>query len=94
MLIVRKYKYLRRGQLTGFYLFWYGIERFVVEALRADSLMIGSIKIAQIVSIIFVLAGLYFMCIFKYKKEERKDTYYKGKTRYFETDDQEDLYLN
>ena len=94
MLIVRKYKYLRRGQLTGFYLFWYGIERFVVEALRADSLMIGSVKIAQIVSIIFVFAGLYFMCSFKYKKEERKDTYYKGKTRYFETDDQEDLYLN
>ncbi len=94
MLIVRKYKYLRRGQLTGFYLFWYGIERFVVEALRADSLMLGGVKIAQIVSIIFVLAGIYFMCFFKYKKEERKDTYYKGKTRYFETDDQEDLYLN
>ena len=55
MLIVRKYKYLRRGQLTGFYLFWYGIERFVVEALRADSLMIGGVKIAQIVSILFAV---------------------------------------
>jgi prolipoprotein diacylglyceryltransferase len=75
-------------------LFWYGIERFVVEALRADSLMFGGIKVAQIVSIIFVLLGIYFMCFFKYKNEERKDTYYKGKTRYFETDDQEDLYLN
>ena len=32
MIIIRKYKYLRKGQLTGFYLIWYGIERFIVEA--------------------------------------------------------------
>lgn len=31
MLIIRKYKYLKRGQLTGFYLIWYGVARFLIE---------------------------------------------------------------
>ena len=58
MLIVRRCKSLKIGQLTSFYLVWYGIERFCVEALRTDSLMIGPIKIAQVVSIIFIILGI------------------------------------
>lgn len=58
MLIIRKYKYLKRGQLTGFYLFWYGIGRLLIESLRTDSLMLGPIKIAQVVSIIFIITGI------------------------------------
>ena len=30
------------GQVFFLYLIWYGVERFVVEGLRTDSLMIGS----------------------------------------------------
>lgn len=81
MLIIRKYKYLRKGQLTGFYMLWYGIERFIVEALRADSLMLGPVKIAQIISIIFVLAGIYLMFFHRRKSE---DNLYTGKTKIFE----------
>ena len=58
MLIIRKYKYLKRGQLTGFYLFWYGLGRLLIESLRTDSLMLGPIKIAQVVSIIFIITGI------------------------------------
>ncbi len=58
MLIIRKYKYLKRGQLTGFYLFWYGLGRLLIEGLRTDSLMLGPIKIAQVVSIVFIITGI------------------------------------
>lgn len=58
MLIIRKYKYLKRGQLTGFYLFWYGLGRLLIESLRTDSLMLGPIKIAQVVSMVFIITGI------------------------------------
>lgn len=74
MLILRKFKYLKRGQLTGFYLFWYGTGRFFIEAMRMDSLMIGSIKVAQIVSIIFVIVGIFLFVynIFKSSENDKR----------------------
>lgn len=71
LLIIRKYKYLKRGQLTGVYLIWYGIARFIIEALRTDSLMLGPIKVAQLVSVVFVIAGiiLFFYNVVKSTKE-------------------------
>ena len=72
LLIIRKYKYLKRGQLTGFYLTWYGLARFIIEGLRTDSLMLGPLKMAQIVSVIFVIAGitLFFYNVIKSTKEQ------------------------
>ncbi len=58
-----------QGRALGFYLTWYGIERLFVEALRIDSLMIGPIKVAQIVSIIFIIFGIYYLFIYKNKEE-------------------------
>lgn len=58
MLIIRFGKYLKKGNLTAFYLIWYGIIRFIIESLRTDSLMLGSIKMAQLISIIFIISGL------------------------------------
>ena len=58
MLIIRANKYLKRGTLTSFYLMWYGVLRFLIEGLRSDSLMLGPIKMAQIVSLIFAVIGL------------------------------------
>lgn len=70
MLLIRNYKYLKIGQLTGFYLIWYGIIRFIIEAMRIDSLMLGPIKMAQLVSIVFVISGIIiFIKSIKSKKE-------------------------
>ncbi|MBO5121060.1 MAG: prolipoprotein diacylglyceryl transferase [Bacilli bacterium] len=63
MLIIRCGKYLKRGNLTAFYLVWYGILRFLVEGLRTDSLMLGPIKMAQAVSLLFVLIGIIIFII-------------------------------
>lgn len=75
MIIIRKLsKTLKKGQLTGFYLVWYGIARLVIEALRTDSLMLGPIKMAQLVSVIFIGVGIYLF-IRNNKKQDEKYLY-------------------
>lgn len=72
MIIVRKLsKNLKKGQLTGFYLIWYGIARFLIESRRTDSLMLGPLKIAQVVSLAFILIGLFVFTENRSKKEEK-----------------------
>ena len=68
MLILRRRGFMKIGYLTSFYLVWYGIERFFVEGLRTDSLMFLSFKVAQIVSLIMILVGI-FVFIYSLKKK-------------------------
>jgi len=63
LLIFRKRKYNKIGQTTGLYLVWYGIGRFVIESMRTDSLMLGSFKMAQIVSVLFIVIGLVIIVL-------------------------------
>ena len=66
-LILRRTRTIRLGDMTGIYLIWYGIGRFWIEGMRTDSLMIGSIKQNQLISVVLVIAGIAFL-IFKYLK--------------------------
>ena len=50
---------LKKGQVTGIYFILYGIIRFFIESLRQDSLMLGSFKVAQLISILAIIVGLY-----------------------------------
>lgn len=59
LLFVRRIPKLKVGWLTSFYLLWYGSERFIVEGLRQDSLMLGSFKMAQIISILMICGGIF-----------------------------------
>lgn len=60
LLLVRKRPYLKTGQLFGLYCMWYSFGRFFIEGMRQDSLMLGTLKMAQIVSIGMFLVGLFF----------------------------------
>ena len=44
LLIMRRSKYIKVGNLTAIYFMWYGAIRFFIEALRTDSLMLGNFK--------------------------------------------------
>lgn len=77
MVIIRFGKYLKRGNLTAFYLVWYGVLRFLVEGLRTDSLMLGSLKMAQIVSLSFVLIGIIIFLINLRKSKGDENLYRK-----------------
>ena len=57
MLIVRRYKNLKVGHISALYFITYGITRFFIESMRQDSLMLGSFKVAQLVSLGLVIIG-------------------------------------
>lgn len=59
ILIFRRRKYTKNGQTFSFYLIWYGIVRFFIETFRSDSLMIMDFRVAQIISVIMVIVGVF-----------------------------------
>ena len=84
LLIIRRYPYLKKGQLTGFYLIWYSTARYIIEGKRTDSLMLGNIKMAQLVSVIMIIVGIILLIYYKvikkvstfeqlYKEEPKED---------------------
>ncbi|WP_013320733.1 prolipoprotein diacylglyceryl transferase [Gloeothece verrucosa] len=46
------------GTLTLIYLIAYSLGRFWIEGLRTDSLMLGPLRIAQVVSLVGIMAGI------------------------------------
>ena len=46
---------------TGIYLISYGIIRFVLEFLRTDTILIFYLSLAQILSLLFILFGLFII---------------------------------
>lgn len=57
-----------RGKLTATYLIGYGILRFFVEGLRTDSLYWGPLRTAQVISLVFIIAGAILFFISNKKK--------------------------
>ena len=71
LLILRRFKYIKRGQLTCLYMMYYGVGRFFIESMRTDSLMLGGFKMAQIISIaLFIIGLLGFIIIGRKSKFE------------------------
>lgn len=50
--------FARRGEIILSYLTLYSLGRVVIEGFRTDSLMLGPLRIAQVVSIVFMLLGV------------------------------------
>lgn len=71
MILIRHKKNLKKGTLTSFYLIWYGTERLLVESLRTDSLMLGSFKVAQLVSLGMIIVGIIMFIYIKLKKNQK-----------------------
>ncbi len=63
LLIVRRLKYIKIGQIISLYFIWYGTIRFFIEGLRLDSLMLKNFKMAQIVSIVMIVTGIIMFII-------------------------------
>lgn len=74
ILIVRRIPVTKVSQPTSIYLLWYGLGRFVIEGMRTDSLMLGGFKVAQIVSVIMMIVGL-FMLMISSRKGRYEDLY-------------------
>jgi phosphatidylglycerol:prolipoprotein diacylglycerol transferase len=48
----------RTGHVFLWYMAWYGMGRLYIEGLRTDSLMLGDIRISQLVSLVLCASGL------------------------------------
>ncbi|MDE6797089.1 MAG: prolipoprotein diacylglyceryl transferase [Ruminococcus sp.] len=72
----RKRKY--DGQILLMYMTWYGAERFVVEGLRTDSLMIGSLRVSQILSAVICIISvvIQILMLIRVKKNPEKYVLY------------------
>lgn len=55
--VIRKFQKHIGVQFFSYFV-GYGIVRFFVEGLRTDSLMFGPIRMAQLISIVFIIAGI------------------------------------
>ncbi len=67
------------GQVTLWYGVWYGFGRAIIELLRTDSLMIGSIRVSCLVSILACLGSAAVLAVMRKKdkaslKEEEEYT--------------------
>jgi len=66
MLLLRKSK--RNGIVFFTYLGLYSIGRFLIEGLRTDSLMLGPIRVAQLVSVCGVIIWIGFIILSKKRR--------------------------
>ena len=67
MFIGRKKKQYH-GQLFYFYITWYGMGRVWIEGLRTDSLMIGPLRVSQIVAVMCIVAGAIMLILNRNRK--------------------------
>ncbi len=66
-------KKLGRGSLFALYVIWYSAGRFLIESLRTDSLYLGSIRVAQLISAAAIVGALIFIWYRKSKQGKQKN---------------------
>lgn len=70
LIIYKKKKY--DGQHFCTYLIWYGFGRMLIENLRTDSLMLGSLRISVLVGCVSFVSGIILLiCLIRKNKAER-----------------------
>ena len=60
------------GQMFCSYLIWYGFGRMLIEGLRADSLMLGNLRISQGVGFVSLILGIVLTIVFVKKHQSSK----------------------
>lgn len=63
------------GQILLMYMAWYGLERAVVEGLRTDSLMMGSIRISQALSIVIFAISVILLIVMHFRVKRDPESY-------------------
>ena len=68
LILRRRPKFFRQGELAAFYLIWYGFGRMIIEGMRTDSLMFLGVRVSQWLSAALILLGIGIM-IYQRKKQ-------------------------
>ncbi len=72
LMILRRNKKIRLGVIVGIYLMWYSVVRFFIESLRTDALMLGDLRMAQVISIVLFIIGLVSVILSRKKERYNK----------------------
>jgi len=68
--VLRRLSKLLIGEIAAFYAIWYSFGRIFIEALRTDSLMIGPLMAAQVISIATIVA---VVCLVVARRKNKKE---------------------
>lgn len=84
LLILHRKRRKVEGEVLFLYLVLYGVGRFFIEGLRTDSLMLGSFRVSQLLSILLVLvfASLFIYRRVKKAKEADEEPVDPGQSQY------------
>ena len=63
------------GQIFLMYLTWYGAERFLVEGIRTDSLMLGNIRISQALAAVIFVASVILQIVFFIRRKNTEESH-------------------
>ncbi|WMJ79078.1 prolipoprotein diacylglyceryl transferase [Clostridium sp. MB40-C1] len=69
VLVFLSKKKLKNGFIFYLYIILYSIVRFFIEGLRTDSLMIGHLRMAQIMSLTFIIVGTILLVLTTHHKK-------------------------
>ena len=72
--ILRRISKVLIGEIAAFYAIWYSFGRIFIESLRTDSLMIGPLKVAQVISVV-AIATVAILVIYRRKNEKEMIPY-------------------
>lgn len=61
LISIRRKPFLHKGDLFLLYIIFYSIGRFFIEGIRTDSLMLGPVRVAQLLSILLIIGGLIIL---------------------------------
>ena len=59
--VIRKMSQILVGEVAAFYAIWYSAGRFMIEFLRTDSLMMGPLMSAQVISVLTMIVVPFFV---------------------------------
>ena len=71
LLIYKRHKTFN-GEVFCAYISWYGLGRFWIEWLRADSLYLGPLKISQMIALVSIALGIAGIIYGRYKNKKIK----------------------
>ena len=58
IILRRQKKLLKSGEVVLSYIIWYSFGRFFIEGMRTDSLMLGSLRVSQWLSLILFISAI------------------------------------
>ncbi|MEE0434162.1 MAG: prolipoprotein diacylglyceryl transferase [Peptococcaceae bacterium] len=73
LILISQSPKLKEGDVALLYLVYYSVGRFVIEGFRTDSLMLGPLRVAQVVCIVSIAAAVVIAVVRRKKAPSRGD---------------------